>query len=119
MNPTMPQSTDPLVLTAEDIAALASLPLDDSIQGVTHRILWRSDTAIAGVMVISPGHHLGLHAHRVNQHHMWIIDGSAEIMGTIVGPGGYVHVPAQVEHDLDTRATAGCTLFYLYQQPPS
>jgi mannose-6-phosphate isomerase-like protein (cupin superfamily) len=119
MNPTTPLPAAPVVLTAKDIAALPLVPLDQTIPGVAHRIVWRSDTSIAGVMVIAAGHQLGNHAHRANHHHMWMIDGSAVIMGTMVGPGGYVHIPAGVEHDVDARATSGCTVFYLYQQPPA
>ena len=107
----------PVVLTADDIAALPLVPLDQTIPGVTHRILWRNDTSIAGVMTIEGGHQLGSHAHRKNHHHMWITDGSAEILGALVGAGGYVHVPAGVQHDLDARTTSGCTVFYLYLQP--
>lgn len=117
MNATTPFPVGPVVLTAADIAALPLVPLDPSIAGVTHRIVWRNETSIAGVMTIEGGHHLGRHAHRANHHHIWIIDGAVEILGTVVGPGGYVHVPAQLEHDLDARATAGCTLLYLYLPP--
>jgi len=107
----------PVVLTAEAIARLPVLPLDPSIVGVSHRVLWRSDNSMAGVMTVDSGQHLGSHTHRLNHHHMWVLEGAAEIMGTAVGPGGYVHVPAGVEHDLDARSTSGCTVLYLYLRP--
>ena len=114
---TTPVPTAPVVLTADDVAALPLVPLDQTIPGVTHRILWRNESSIAGLMTIAGGHQLGRHAHRKNHHHIWIVDGAAEIIGKMVGTGGYVHVPAGVEHDVDARATSGCTVLYLYLQP--
>ena len=113
----MDTPTPPLVLTAGDIAAMPLVALDPTIPGVAHRIVWRSNSSVAGVMKIDAGQHLGRHTHRSNHHHMWIVDGSAEIVGKLVGPGGYVHIPAGVEHDLDARSTTGCTIFYLYLPP--
>lgn len=119
MDATTPALAVPVVLTAEAIGALPLVPLDESMKGVTHRVLWRNETSMAGVMTIASGHRLGTHAHRLNHHHMWMLDGQAEILGVVVGAGGYVHVPASVEHDLDASATSGCTVFYLYLRPPS
>jgi mannose-6-phosphate isomerase-like protein (cupin superfamily) len=107
----------PVVLTAEVIEALPEVPLAESVPGVTHRVLWRDGTSMAGVMTVAAGHRLGLHAHRRNHHHIWVVEGEAEILGAKVGPGGYVHVPAGVDHDLDATATGGCTAFYLYLLP--
>jgi quercetin dioxygenase-like cupin family protein len=103
----------PAVLTPEAIAALPEVPLGD-IEGVTHRVLWRSETSMAGVMTIARGHHLGDHAHRVNHHHMWVLDGHANILGAELGPGSYVHIPSGTHHDIDASATEGCTVYYLY-----
>jgi len=113
-----PTTTKPIVLTAEAIAAIASQPLG-TLDGVTHRALWHSDTSMAGVLTVEGGHRLGTHAHRRNHHHMWVIGGHAVVLGTEVGPGSYVHVPSGVDHDIDARATEGCTVFYLYLAPPA
>jgi quercetin dioxygenase-like cupin family protein len=112
MEPTS-TTTVPVVLTAEAIAALPSVPLGD-LEGVTHRVLWRDGASMAGVLSIAGGHRLGEHAHRTNSHHMWVLEGVATILGSVVGPGAYVHVPAGVMHDIDATATSGCTLYYLY-----
>jgi quercetin dioxygenase-like cupin family protein len=103
----------PVVLTSDAIRALPVEPLGN-LQGVTHRVLWRDGASMAGVMTIDAGRHLGDHAHRENHHHMWILEGRATILGTELGPGGYVHIPSGVEHDIDATATEGCTFFYLY-----
>ena len=106
-------TTEPVVLRAEDVDALPMVPLD-GLAGVTHRVLWRSESSMAGVMRIAGGHQLGAHTHRTNHHHMWVLDGRAKILGTELAGGAYVHIPAGTEHDIDARETDGCTVYYLY-----
>jgi quercetin dioxygenase-like cupin family protein len=109
----MPTAT---VLTAEAIERLPQRPLG-RVEGVTHRVLWTGATSMAGVMTVAAGHRLGAHTHRTHHHHVWVLDGHAELLGETVGPGSYAHVPAGVEHDLDATRTEGCTFFYLYLKP--
>jgi mannose-6-phosphate isomerase-like protein (cupin superfamily) len=106
----------PIVLPAELVALIPSRQLGDLI-GVTHRVLWSDSTSMAGVLTVVGGHRLGVHSHRINEHHLWVIDGGAAVLGAHVGPGSYVHVPAGVEHDIDASRTDGCTVFYLYIKP--
>jgi len=116
MDPT--SASPPFVLTAE---AIATLPVEGlgSIAGVSHRVVWRAESSMAGVMTIEGGHRLGLHRHRANQHHLWMLAGRARILGVEMGPGSYAHVPSGVDHDIDASDTTGCTLFYLYLPPPA
>jgi quercetin dioxygenase-like cupin family protein len=114
--PVDPASSGTAVLTADAISALPPVPLG-GIEGVSHRVLWQSETSMAGVLTVAAGHRLGTHAHRLNHHHMWVIEGSAVILGKDVGPGSYVHIPGGVEHDIDATASQGCTVFYLYLRP--
>ena len=102
-----------VVLTAQAIATLAAKPLGEDAD-VRHRVLWTRGTSSAGVLQIPAGHRLGLHTHRVNHHHFWLLDGHAVVLGRALGPGSYVHVPSGVEHDVDATGTDGCTVFYLY-----
>ena len=101
------------MLTPELIAALPPTPLG-ALEGVVHRVLWRNETSMAGVLTIESGQRLGPHAHRVNHHHLWVIEGRATVLGTELGQGSYVHIPSGVEHDIDASSTEGCTVFYLY-----
>jgi hypothetical protein len=105
--------TTPVVLTSEAVEALPLEPLGH-LPDVGHRIVWQDGTSMAGVMRVGAGRRLGKHAHRVNHHHIWVIDGSAVILGETLGPGSYVHVPSGVDHDVDATGTDGCTVFYLY-----
>jgi quercetin dioxygenase-like cupin family protein len=111
-NPTI----QPTVLTFAEIEQIPAQSLGD-LPGVTNRVLWQDDTSMAGVLTIDGGYELGAHTHRQNHHHIWVLEGSAEMLGQVVGPGSYVHVPAGVEHNTDARATGGCTIFYLYILP--
>jgi mannose-6-phosphate isomerase-like protein (cupin superfamily) len=113
MEPMTTPIATPVVLTAGEIAQLPLQALDVG-PGVTHRVLWRSDDSMAGVMTVERGHRLGRHTHRKNHHHMWVLHGEATVLGRDVGPGSYVHVPNGVEHDIDATRTVGCTLLYLY-----
>jgi quercetin dioxygenase-like cupin family protein len=104
----------PVVLAAEEIDALPLVEFGPGSPGVTHRVLWHNETSIAGVMYVGAGCRLGRHAHRVNHHHLWVLDGEVSVLDRVVGAGSYVHVPAGCEHDLDASATGGATVFYLY-----
>ena len=106
----------PTVLTADAIAALPVEPLGN-LDGVSHRVLWRDATSMSGVLTVQAGHRLGTHAHRLNEHHIWILEGQASILGKTLGEGGYVHVPSELEHDIDATSTGGCTVLYLYLRP--
>jgi hypothetical protein len=101
-------SPAPLVLTAE---AITRLPVErlGSIAGVTHQVVWRTESSTAGVMTVDAGHRRGVHRHRANHHHLWVLDGRATILGVAVGPGSYAHVPSGVDHDIDASETGGCT----------
>jgi len=106
----------PVVLTPSALDALPVEPLGH-LPGVTHQVLWRDGMSMAGVLSLQPGCRLGSHTHRVNHHHIWVLDGRATILGTELSAGSYVHVPAGVEHDIDATATEGCRVFYLYSHP--
>lgn len=106
----------PVVLTADAIAGIPAEPLG-TIEGVLHRVMWRTKDSMAGVLTVSPGKRLGTHAHRVNHHHIWVVEGRAVILGKELGPGSYVHVPSGVNHDIDATESDGCTVFYLYLRP--
>lgn len=103
----------PTVLTAEAVQAVPEEPLG-SIPGIGNRVLWRDENSMAGVMTVAAGHRLGTHAHRINHHHMWVLDGTAIILGEKLGAGSYIHIPSGVDHDIDATATDGCTVYYLY-----
>ena len=101
------------ILTPDAIVELPVAPIGN-LQGVERKILWRAEASEAGILVVFAGHRLGMHSHRANHHHLWVLDGHARILDTIVGPGSFVHVPSGVEHDIDATDTDGCAVFYVY-----
>jgi quercetin dioxygenase-like cupin family protein len=106
----------PTVLSPQ---AITRLPVEalGTLRGVSHRVLWRDETSMAGVLTVQAGHRLGTHSHRLNHHHIWVLDGRAKILGTELGTGSYVHIPSGVDHDIDATASDGCTVYYLYLRP--
>ncbi len=110
----------PTVFTPEAIDRLPRGSITTSTgpaEGVTNRVLWSTDTSMAGLLTVQAGHRLGTHTHRLNQHHIWLVDGQVAILGEVLGSGSYVHIPGGVPHDLDATSTGGCTVFYLYIRP--
>jgi quercetin dioxygenase-like cupin family protein len=110
----------PTVFTPEAIDRLPAGSVTTSTgpaEGVTNRVLWSTDTSMAGVLTVQAGHRLGTHTHRLNHHHIWVVDGQVAILDEVLGAGSYVHIPGGVPHDLDATNTGGCTVFYLYIRP--
>jgi quercetin dioxygenase-like cupin family protein len=114
MEATIP--TPATVLDAADVGRIPQVQLD-GLAGVRHRVLWQDANSMAGVLTVEAGHRLGAHTHRRNHHHIWVLQGRADIGGSMLGEGSYAHIPAGVEHDIDATGTDGCTVFYLYILP--
>lgn len=97
--------------------ALAWHPLDP-FDRVDSKLLWRSGKSVAGIMRVRPGGSVSPHTHQRSHHHMWVVEGNAEMLGERVGPGTYLHVPAGVEHGISHPGDEGCTFLYLYLREP-
>jgi mannose-6-phosphate isomerase-like protein (cupin superfamily) len=82
--------------------------------GVDYKLLWRSGKSVAGLMRIAEAAEVTPHEHERSHHHLWVIDGTAEILGERVGPGTYVHIPASVDHGIRAVGPGPCTMLYLY-----
>lgn len=93
--------------------ALAWHPLD-GYEGVEYKLLWKSGKSVAGLMRLAPGAAVTRHAHVRSHHHLWVVDGSVEVLGEVVGPGTYVHIPAKVDHGLRAMDDREATVLYLY-----
>ena len=79
-----------------------------------YKLLWRSGKSVAGLMRIEAGRVVTRHAHVRSHHHMWVVDGSVEMSGELVGPGTYAHIPARVDHELRAVGDRPATVLYLY-----
>jgi quercetin dioxygenase-like cupin family protein len=87
--------------------------------GVDYKVLWRSGKSVAGLMRISPGAMVAPHAHVRSHHHIWMVDGAVEMLGEVVGPGAYVHIPARVDHAIRAVGDGAATMLYLYLRDES
>jgi len=68
-------------------------------------------------MRLGPGGAVSPHAHRVAHHHLWVVDGSVEVLGEVLGERSYVHIPDRIRHGIVNRGAGSATLLYLYLQP--
>jgi uncharacterized RmlC-like cupin family protein len=84
------------------------------LPGVTHKVLWRSEDMIVGLVRLEPGAEEPGHAHHDANHHVYVVHGNARIGGEVVHRGGFVFVPAGVSHATTDVGSEGCTLFYTY-----
>jgi mannose-6-phosphate isomerase-like protein (cupin superfamily) len=114
----MPTTPSPPVLATvvADPAAIARLPWEPlpGFDHVTNRLLWRSGRSQCGIMHIPPGAEVSPHVHQRAHHHVWVLEGSAVLLGVRVVPGTYTHIPATVEHGFTDPGPKGCTVLYLY-----
>lgn len=108
----------PTLVTAAAAEARAWHPLD-SYEGVDYKLLSQSGTSVAGLMRIDPGAMVTSHAHVRSHHHMWVVDGTVEILGEAVGAGAYVHIPARVDHSIRVVGDRAATMLYLYLRDES
>ena len=109
-------STTPTVIPPEQIAALPKKQLGEAV-GVDNTVLWTDGTSTTGVLSVATRARLGRHTHRTHHHHMWVLDGEAVIADQRVGAGAYIHIPPNIEHDIDATDTGGVTVYYSYALP--
>jgi mannose-6-phosphate isomerase-like protein (cupin superfamily) len=103
------------LVTAAAADALAWRPLVP-YEDVDYKLLWQSGRSVAGLMRIPPGAAVAPHAHVRSHHHMWVIDGTVEMLGEVIGPGAYAHIPSQVDHGIRAVGDGPATMLYLYLQ---
>jgi mannose-6-phosphate isomerase-like protein (cupin superfamily) len=102
-----------VVMPPGAIEELPWVPLT-SAGGAEHRLLWRSGDSYVGILRIEPGHEIAGHVHQHAHHHVWILEGEADMVGQRVGPGSYVHVPGGVEHRIAAAGPRETRILYLY-----
>lgn len=103
-----------LILDTAQVEAIPWEPLRD-LDGVFHKVLWRSGNAVIGLMRVASGKSEPHHVHYHSHHQIWVISGSGTIAGRAVSAGSYAYIPPGVEHGIGDVGPDGCTVFYSYR----
>lgn len=103
-----------IMLAANEVDALEWTQLGDD-PGVTYKVLWKSGSAVMGLLRFEPGGVEPEHTHQAAHHHLWVTQGEATIMGRPVGAGSYFYIPPGTAHGVDGVGPDGCTVFYSYR----
>lgn len=105
-----------LVLDAEEVDQRRRDQATDEAPGVRRTTLSAHGGTAAGTLTVQPGSELAEHTHASHGHHVWVISGTAEVLGRRLGPGSYWYVPAGPSHALAAVGDEPCELFYVYEQ---
>lgn len=105
-----------IVLDAAEIAHRRADQGTEEAPGVTRTTLSAHGGTAAGALTVQPGSELAEHTHASHGHHVWVVSGTAEVLGRRLGPGSYWYVPAGPAHALAAVGDEPCELFYVYEQ---
>jgi mannose-6-phosphate isomerase-like protein (cupin superfamily) len=96
---------------------LDSLPWQDvrGCPGVKAKELWQSSGGVDALISYGPGATTPGHPHLSADHHIWIIEGQAEIAGQAMSSGSYVYVPPGAAHPIEVGGQAGCVLLQIHR----
>ena len=102
----------PVLLPEQLIDALRWEPLPGSV-GVRVKQICSGPGWASGLLQLAPGGSEAMHTHPDGEHHLWVLSGSVRTEDTHLGVSSYLHIPAQLRHQLRDEGN-GCTLFYVY-----
>ncbi len=103
-----------LVLGAPDVDALDWEAMPGQ-SGVSSKILWRSGDVAVGLIRVEAGAQKAAHVHHGAHHHIWVVSGTATMVGQELSAGSYLYVPPGVEHEVTQVGPDGITFFYTYR----
>lgn len=103
---------DELILDASQVQARARERVEGPA-GVHRAILWEQDRSTAGLLWVDPDTRMDEHTHDRHRHHIWVLEGTASVLGRDLEAGSYAFVADGVPHAL-AGGPDGCKLFYLY-----
>ena len=104
-----------LVLDAAAVARRQDEHGIEEAEGVTRTTLWHHQGSAAGTLSLRPGAALREHTHDGFGHHVWVVGGTAEVLGRQLSAGAYWYVPAGRAHALIATGDEPCELFWVYE----
>lgn len=103
-----------VVLGADEVGRRQQDGVEEA-EGVVRTTLWRHGGSAAGTLTLTPGSSLAEHTHDAHGHHVWVVSGTAEVLGQRLDPGSYWFVPAGRAHALTAGEDGPCELFWVYE----
>lgn len=107
-----PDAMDQLILDADQVEARAEQRVEGPA-GVHRAILWEQGGSTAGLLWVDPDTRMDEHTHERHRHHIWVLEGGANVLERELEAGSYAFVADGVPHAL-AAGPDGCELFYLY-----
>ena len=104
-----------VVLDADEVARRRARDGIEEEAGVTRTTLWHRAGSSAGTLLLTPGASLAEHTHEAHAHHVWVVAGTAEVLGRELDAGAYWYVPAGTAHALTAVGEDPCELFWVYE----
>lgn len=68
-----------------------------------------------GLIRVDAGAEKAAHVHHGAHHHIWVVSGSATMLGEPLTAGSYVYIPPGVRHEVAAVGPEGVTFFYTYR----
>lgn len=90
---------DELILDASQVRARAQQRVEGPA-GVRRAILWEQGGSTAGLLWVDPDTRMDEHTHEQHCHHIWILEGTASVLGRDLEAGSYAFVAKGVPHAL-------------------
>ena len=84
-------------------------------EGARDEQIWATPESAAGILTMAAGQRLVFAGERLH-HHIWVLDGEADLLGSTLTSGAYVHVEPGAQHALDASSTLGCTVFHVFEE---
>ncbi len=103
-----------VVLAAAEVGQRQQDGVEEA-DGVVRTTLWHHGGSAAGTLVLEPGATLDEHTHDAHGHHVWVVSGTAEVLGKQLDAGSYWFVPAGRAHALTAGRDGPCELFWVYE----
>jgi quercetin dioxygenase-like cupin family protein len=104
-----------LVLSAADVEQRRGEHGVEETPGVRRTVLWEHAGSAAGVLEVDAGATIGEHAHPGHGHHVWVVEGTARVLGRELAPGSYWFVPSGRPHALEASGDGAVRVFYVYE----
>lgn len=104
-------------IDAQQIDELPWTPVP-ACHGVHEKTLWRFGDFVVALIRYQPSASTPGAPHLAAHHHIWVVSGSAVLVGRGLPAGSYIHVPPGAEHALENVGPEACTILQMHRPHP-